>query len=607
MPAPTTLGPTDVSIFGRSESVQRTFQRKAFFAERRHWVFYVNDGGMLVYDSSLIDSEAWDGPTDLTTAVSGAEFSVFVQESPPNSPSYVHFVLSYAGGSPIFYVRGTLASDGTIAWDAPDEVAPFDFGWQYEQLGITMGYDGNIYVVYTKVLVADVNQTTPYVCQSTTADGTWTTGLGYPLQITAVEDASWIPLVSPYWEEVMVVYAAANGSIYSRVLSGGVWGAQVDTGSNIGLGSEKISIVSETRIMGLNGSSGPVGASVNVAFQGADWDLYSIRYESGAWGAANTIEVIGAFREANPMLAILDQGDSDGDHMPGTLYCFWTPTTDIPIAEWVTYRLSRDQGDTWTNEQGGDQAEGMVDETGSGFEIQASGSAYSFSDPDYYGKFYIGLVYVVHRMPPALRHTGLVFEDPSVDGKLLGEVIVRNVAAVELGAGFDGQTSVDLFCMFNVMHALNLPGEFIVRHSATLNLFGEFFVTNKGSENLLGEFIIRRDGDVELKGEFFVNQGTVDLFAQFNIGQDSVNLKGEFIVQHEQDENLKGQFIVLHEGDENLRGIFDVRQPGAANLRGIFIVRHPGSVDLPCQFRIDKDFISKGLNVSVYRDLGVVG
>ena len=89
---------------------------------------------------------------------------------------------------------------------------------------------------------------------STTADGTWTTGTGYPLQITAVQDASWVPLISPYWQEVIVVYAAANGNIYSRLLAGGVWGAQVDSGSDIGIDPMAISIVSETRILGLNGS-----------------------------------------------------------------------------------------------------------------------------------------------------------------------------------------------------------------------------------------------------------------------------------------------------------------------------------------------------------------
>uniref|UniRef100_A0A6M3LZF2 Uncharacterized protein n=1 Tax=viral metagenome TaxID=1070528 RepID=A0A6M3LZF2_9ZZZZ len=648
MPTPTTVGPSDVALDGIQASVQRTYQRKAFFALGRHWVFYVNDAGFLVYDSSLGNSETWYGPTVFENQDDGSEFTVFLQETAPTA--YVHLVrASSTGSTPIYYHRGTLAADGTISWDAEDEAAPFDLGWEYENLGICMGYDGYIYIVYTKVDAGDPNVCTPYVCQSTTNDGSWTTGTGYPLQITAVEDASWIPLVSPYGTEVIVVYTTAGGDILSRLLSGGAWGVPVDSGFDIGQDAQKISITSERVKSGATWSA----RAAYVAFQAADWDLYCIRYESDAWQAApaNVIEVIGAFREANPMLSILDTGDEDptvDDHPPATLYCFWTPTADAPTAEKVTYRVSRDLGDTWTNEAGADAAVEWIDETLDGFEVQASGSAYLFSSSDYdNARSYIGIVYMVHRMPPALRHAALGFEDPSED--LPGEFIVRQRGSADLGAGFDGQASVDLAASFSAQAGpRNLPGEFIVRHTAALNLKGEFFVTNAASSNLLGELVVRHIGTpLNLHGAFVVNQGSVDLYAEFEVNQSSEDLYGEYIVRHEQDENLKavflvidlgdldlkgqffvrnagsvnlkGEFIVSHAASEdllayfnvtqavNLRGIFDVRQPGATNLRGIFDVRQPGSADLKAGFRIDKDFISKGLNVSVYRDLGVIG
>ncbi len=572
MPTPTTLGPTDVSLDGVANSVRNTYQRKAFFAERRHWVFYVDDAGVLLYDSSVRDSGVWLGPQPLALAASGAEFSVFVQESPPTSASYVHLVYSPATGGPIFYIRGTLALNGTIAWDAPDEAVAWDAGWRYENLGITMDFSGKLYVVYVKAEIAGPGQRTPYVCQSTTADGTWTDGAGYPFQLTAV-NGGWIPLISAYWREVMVVYSEANGNIYSRLLSGGVWGAQVDTGSDIGGDAQAISIVSETRIMGLNGSQGPVGSAVYVAFQAADWDLYSITYDSGApgWGAANTIQVIGAFRSANPMLAVLDQGDSDNDHLLGTVYCFWTPTADAPTPEWVTYRLSRDQGATWTDEDGVDAAEEWIDETGDGFEIQASGSAYSFSDPDYYGQFYIGLVYVVHRMPPAIRHAALSFEDPAVD----------------------------LYCYFGIAGtagSVDLAAEFIIRQTAaTLNLLGEFIVRQPGTADLLGEFNIGARADSEdLFAEFFVNQGALDLLAEFNVQQAAAqDLPAEvFVTRVGTPANLLGEFIVQQEDSEDLLGEFEAQQEASEDLKAFF--------------RTDVLRASKGLNVSVYEEMGIV-
>lgn len=586
MPTPTTLAASDVALNAIQGSVFRTFQRKAFFALGRHWVFYVDDGGSLVYDSSVGDTGIWLGPAAFKPANDGSEFSVFMLETNPTT-AHVHTIWADStGNSEIEYQRGTLAADGTIAWDAPDTAVPLDIGYEYENLGICMGFDGFIYIVYTKVETADPNKCTPYVCQSITSDGTWTTGAGYPLQITAVEDASWVPLVAPYGTEVIVVYTVANGDILSRLLSGGVWGIPVDTGFDIGNDAQKISIVSETIRSGL---AAPSSRAVYVAYQAADWDLYSIRYESLAWqGApANRIQTIGAFREASPMLSILDTGDSDDDHGPATLYCFWTPTTDSPLAEWVTYRVSRDLGDTWTNEAGADAAVSWINETVDGFEIQASGSAYYHSSSDYdRGKFHIGVVYVVHRMPPALRHAGLEFDDPAVN--LHGEFMARHGGTADLAA------------------------EFIVRQGGPQigeDLLGEFIVRHVGTPvNLPAEFIVSRMGDVELHGEFIVQQrGDVDLHCQFEVGQGAVDLPGEFIAQHADSQDLPAQFFVRNGGTEDLHGEFVIRRSATVNLLCEFIVRQADAQDLPAHFRIDVDFISKGLNVSVYRDLGVIG
>jgi len=682
MPVPTTVGPSDVSLNAIQASVWRTFQRKAFFAMGRHWVFYVDDGGILVYDSSIGDTGIWEGPAPVWFSDNGSEFSVFLQEV-TSAEAYVHLVWADStGNSALGYFRGILGSDGVIDWDDPDIAVEFDLGWEYENLGICMDFSGRIYVVYNKVSTADPNSCTPYVCQSTTSDGTWTTGAGFPLQITGVQDGAWIPLVAPYGDGAMVVYAADNGNIYSRVMVGGAFTAQVDTGFNIGPTAARISIVSETIRSGL---AAPTSRAVYVAYQAADWDLYCIRYENDAWQAlANLIETIGAFREASPMLSILDTGDSDDDHGPATLYCFWTPTADAPTAEWVTYRVSRDLGITWTNEAGADAAEEWIDETLDGFEIQASGSVYYFSTPDYNSaKSTIGIVYVVHRMPAALRHAALDFDDPDVD--LEGKFIVRHVGTADLAGEFFVRhpDSEDLPGEFIVRHEAffdipahfdvkqtkgiaNLPGEFLVRHADAENLFGEFNARHSDSEDLAAEFVTRRSASEDLGAEFIVGQWAVDLFCQFDVGQGAVNLKGEFIVRQEQDENLKGifnvqqsgdaellgilivrhsdaaqlfcqfdvgqgsedlfaqfvaqrsgsqdlpaQFFVLNAGTEDLKGEFVVRRSDAENLLCIFIVRHaspgpPNEPNLLAFFRIDKDHISKGLNVSVYRDLTVI-
>ncbi len=170
MSTPTTVGPTDVNLNVPPDCVQNTFQRKSFFALGRHWVFYVDAAGNLVYDSSVGASGAWLGAVALAPQALGPEFSVWLQDINP-STAYVHLVRADStGNTPIYYHRGLLDSDGTIAWDAEDEAVPLDAGWEYEKLGICMDLlNEYIYIVYNKVSTANPAVCTPYVCQSTTS------------------------------------------------------------------------------------------------------------------------------------------------------------------------------------------------------------------------------------------------------------------------------------------------------------------------------------------------------------------------------------------------------------------------------------------------------
>ena len=584
--APTTIAATNVSVEVSGDSVQRGFQRAAFFSVGRHWVFYIREGiiPVLVYDSSVGESGVWKGETAFGVALTdGAEFSLTV--SPSNeeySPttSYIHLAWADAtGANPLRYLRGELFSDGTIALDPPQTVVAADIGWEYENIGIclSMGASPLLHIVYTKVSIADQNICTPYLTLSSTVDGTWNTGPGYPVQLTAVNNASWTPLVTPYGTEIITVYALDSGSIYSRLLSGGILGAQVDSGAHVGADAGKMSIVSRRITAG--GSF--YADAVFLAYQGTDWDLYCLTFEIGGgqvdeWGGPVTIHSIGNFRQANPLLTIMYYGDEDAgvaDHELATLYCFWTPTTDIPTAEWVTYRLSRDQNTTWTNEAGADAAVSWIDETSSGFEVQQSGSVYAFNSEDYVSdlaRSYIGIVYVIHTMPATLRHAALGFDDPDED----------------LACGFfvQFQETADKF------------GEFVVRHDSP---------TDVGAPDLLAGFTVGLATNEELKGIFVVlNANTINLAGEFNAAALNEELKGEFIVRQPGNEELKGGFVV-GQGSQNLKGGFTVNQ--FEDLKAIFVVRHPGSEDLLAGFMIETDeYLSKGLNVSVYRDLGVI-
>ena len=594
---PTTIPATDVSVEVSADSVQRGFQRAGFFALGRFWAFYIREGviPVLVFDSSVVESGVWSGETAFGVALTdGAEFSLTLEEINPTT-AFVHLAWADATGSnPLNYVRGALGVGGNIAWDAAQVVAVPPLGWEIENPGICLNFglvNPFVFIVYTQVNIADPTLCTPWFTMSITSNGTWTTGAGFPTQVTAVNDPSWIPMVAPVGTEVIVVYAADSGSIYSRLYSGGMFAPEVDSGHVIGIDAGKMSIAAERIYQGGIWS----GDRVHVAYQAPDWDLKCRSYIIAlGWGAAVTIQSIGNFRQANPLLSIMKYGDDDtgvADHLTGTLYCFWTPTADIPTAEWVTYKVSRDQNTTWTNEAGANAAEEWIDETGNGFEVQQSGSVYAFSSEDYesdLGRSYIGIFYVTHTMPPTLRHAALGFDDPAVD----------------------------LACAFVVNHdtSLDLLGEFVVRHNSDgditpEDLFAKFEVRiTDASQDLKGQFVVGQ-GSADLLGEFVVQQpGAAQIWGNFFLGADGdVDLKGQFDIRSSASQDLPGEFVVIGPGDEELLGVLVVRHPDSEDLKGIFIVRHPDSEELLAVFEISReDWLSKGLNVSVYRDLGVV-
>ncbi len=97
-----------------------------------------------------------------------------------------------------------------------------------------------------------------------------------------------------------------------------------------------------------------------------------------------------------------------------------------------------------------------------------------------------------------------------VTENLLGEFIIQHSAIQDLAAefevgqgsedlagSFDGQTSVDLFAEFDVQHeaSAELLGEFVVKNIASVNLRAGF-ITGMPVLNLFAEFVIIRSGPV---------------------------------------------------------------------------------------------------------------
>jgi len=102
----------------------------------------------------------------------------------------------------------------------------------------------------------------------------------------------------------------------------------------------------------------------------------------------------------------------------------------------------------------------------------------------------------------------IIRQEVSVD--LLGEFVIRRAAIRDLPAQFEvGQGAEDL------------PGEFVIRKTATLSLAGSFTVKHTATVELAAELIVQQAAISDLRAFFWVNYYSVDLLAGFNVRQSS--------------------------------------------------------------------------------------
>ncbi len=579
--APTTVGPVTISALGIEDSVSLPYQRKTFYANGRHWVFFVS-GDQMAFSSSL-DGTTWTALTNIRAVEEGAEFSTWLQDD--GVTRYVHYAYSDAvGGGALYYRRGLLNADGTITWTAEQIAEPADAGYEYESLGITLDNSGFVYICYVKVEIADPNNRVPMVTQSIVVPY-WVTSAGYPYTLTAVQDASWIVIIIPFGIEVMTIYATDGGNIVYRVLSAAIWGAQTDSGFDI------ISAIRMSATTEYYGGGVPVDA--HLVFQDTSEDIIHASYTLAGWSAGHTI--LAAADPLAPMLSVLWYGNEDGVNFRPSqqLYCFWLPLTADPTANYVTYKVSRDEGVTWTNEAGGAGSTSWLDETGGppeGFPNVQVGSVAYRSSLDAEGNQHLGVVYTNRGASPEnVRFGELEFDEPDEDlacgfvvrqpasANLAGELIIRHNS--------DGDTEGQLLAGFE-----------IAVYSANQEL-GAAFEVGQGSADLLGELVVRQGPDNE------------NLPAGLYVGVDaSGELLGELIVRQLTSQDLAGELIV-RQGPVNqeLLGALVVRHPDSENLLGEFVIRRSTSRNVAAGFNISHDpWITQGVNVAVYQALGII-
>jgi hypothetical protein len=200
-------------------------QTHSFYGYGLHWVFY-SDGNNIKHRSSDDDGTTWSAEyTDYTAGgtFTATYFSIYFDGT------YVHLVYqAYNGNVPVYYKRGLPATDGTISW-----------GTAYNT-GITAatGYPVTATIItdtsgYPWLGYQDGYRS--YVSKSSTNDGTWSTAVDFPYDLTGNTQYTQTKcqIVALTNGKMAAVYTYRNTAAEIRVKrwTGSAWGATVETTS----------------------------------------------------------------------------------------------------------------------------------------------------------------------------------------------------------------------------------------------------------------------------------------------------------------------------------------------------------------------------------------
>jgi len=128
--------------------------------------------------------------------------------------------------------------------------------------------------------------------------------------------------------------------------------------------------------------------------------------------------------------------------------------------------------------------------------------------------------------------------------------------------------------------SVNLPAQFEVGQDGK-DLLGAFFVRNAGYVNLHGSF--ESQAVLEIPSRFTVQRNNqFSIPAKFVVAQLVKNLTAKFFIQNAGTANLLGEFVVQHTLD--LPSEFVIRRSSSGNLSAEMVVRVAGAQNLPAAF-----------------------
>lgn len=293
-PTLVTIGPVTVAIETWNITTLEAFQRKAFFAHNKYWVFW---GEAETYYKTSTDGLTWSTANDVCPG-SGEFFSLWFDGT------YVHYVRST--GIPtesILYRRGTPNSDGSITWSAPEQTV-ISTTTQLHEPFISVDSEGYPWIGYRW---GDSDKW-PNCTKSSLNNGTWQTAQGFPYQLFTLSAwPNWAVSIVPLTQQKMYAVYLNQGAVRGKLWNGTAFENEELIANAIISGRTRFahSVVTKDNYVYL--------VFLNATATNGDILFFSRTYGVG-WSEKEVVQP-SASSSSFPVLSI---NMSDGD-----LYCFW--------------------------------------------------------------------------------------------------------------------------------------------------------------------------------------------------------------------------------------------------------------------------------------------
>lgn len=351
-----------VAVASNPRAIEYPFQEKLYHYLDRHWLFYVEDDTFRYIHS--LDGENWSAPSDIISAGSSSiarMVSIWVDSG------IVHYAICVSdgfAGNDLWYMRGTLAGDGSIAWDPRRTVYDISSSIKCKWPTICCTVNGYPFIVWyaQREASGQGGWQKARIIKSNTKDGTWTTNPNYPITLSSNDQIRYttkpIPLDNGY---IFVFYGgdARQTPWYPGIVypfENEFLGRLAD---NTGLGAEASEAIGSTWDYHNSGSVINVGNDVIAAIVCADHALRICKWKTatGDWGTPAVIQT-GLPAETLVKLLRFPSGIVE----PEMFAILWL---DLAADE-IRYKISVDEGDTWS--PGGNTSYTVLKQYGGGFK-----------------------------------------------------------------------------------------------------------------------------------------------------------------------------------------------------------------------------------------------